>query len=192
MPVKIEMLGHELDAEAQLNVSEIDTDKRLLVPLNWRSLGDCEFPVFNGNLLDVPSLHHHLVVDVDLVLDGLETEPGHVGFLVSVVVDDNPHGPQPGHLLSECVGNKHGVHVELLVADEVEGKPVLSLDCVAEGPPRGQRHCKVRVITHTLWDWGAGEVIGAHELVTDLVILTHAIVTVLCSVERERGERDVV
>ena len=186
------MLSHELDTEAQLNVSEIDTDKRLLVPLNWRSLGDCEFPVFNGDLLDVPSLQHHLVVDVDLVLDGLETEPGHVGFLVSVVVDDDPHGPQPGHLLSVCVGNKHGVHVELLVADEVEGKPVLSLDCVAEGPPRGQRHCKVRVITNVRTRLHAGEVVGAHELFAYIKIIAHAIVTVLCSVERERGERDVV
>ena len=132
VPVQVEMFRHELDAETQLYIFQLNVHKRLLVTFSRWSFRDDQLSVLKCDFFDVSCLKNHLVVNVDLVFDGLETELGHVGFLVAVVVDDDAHCPQPGHLLSVCIGNKHGIHVELLVADEVEGKAVFSLDSVAE------------------------------------------------------------
>ena len=147
MPVEIQMLRHELDAEAQLHVVEVHSHERLLVALCWRRLRDHQFPVLDGDLLDVSGLKDHLVVDVDLVVDGDEAQLGHVAPLVGVVLHHDAHGPQPRHLLAVRVGNEHGVHVDLIVADEVEGESVLSLHGVAQGLSGSQGHCEMRIVT---------------------------------------------
>ena len=148
VPVQIEVFSHELDTEAQLHVFEVHTHKRLLVPFTWWCFRDYQFAIDKCDSLDVSRLQNHLVVNVDGVLDGLKAEFGHIGLLVAVVVDDDTHGPQPGDLFSECVGNKHGIHVDLLVADQIEGKAVFSLDSVAEGLAGGESDCKVRIVSN--------------------------------------------
>ena len=92
VPVEIEMLGHELNAEAEVNVLEVDTYKWLLVALGRGCFRDSQFSIMEGDFLDIACLKDHLVIDVDPVLDGLESEAGHVRLLVAVVVDDNSHG----------------------------------------------------------------------------------------------------
>ena len=129
VPVQVEMFRHEPDAETQLYIFQINMHKRLLVTFSQWSFRNDQLSVLKCDLFNISCLQNHLVVNVDIVFDGLETELGHVGFLVAVVVDDDAHCPQPGHLLSVCIRNKHGIHAELLVA---EGKAVFSLDSVAE------------------------------------------------------------
>ena len=92
VPVEIEMFGHELDAEAEVNVLEVDTYKWLLVALGRGCFRDSQFSILEGDFLDIACLKDHLVIDVDPVLNGLESESGHVRFLVAVVVDDDSHG----------------------------------------------------------------------------------------------------
>ena len=86
------MFGHELDAETQINVLEVDTYKWLLVALSRGCFGDSHFSIREGDFLDVSCFEDHLLIDVDPVLNGLESEPGHVRVLIAVVVDDDSHG----------------------------------------------------------------------------------------------------
>ena len=86
------MFGHELDAETQINVLEVDTYKWLLVALGRGCFGDSHFSIREGDFLDVSCFEDHLLIDVDLVLNGLESEPGHVRVLIAVVIDDDSHG----------------------------------------------------------------------------------------------------
>ena len=86
------MLSHELDAEAEVNVFEVDTYKWLLVALGRGCFRDSHFSIMEGDFFDIACLKYHLVIDVDPVLDGLESEPGHVRVLIVVVVDDDSHG----------------------------------------------------------------------------------------------------
>ena len=48
------------------------------------------------------------------------------------VLDDNSEGADPSNLVALRIGDKKSVHVDFFVADEVEGKAVLSLHSVAE------------------------------------------------------------
>ena len=189
MPVEIEVLSHELDAETELHVHQVNTHHRLLVTFYWRSLGNDQLPILEGQFLDVMSFEIHLVVDVNQVLDGFEPQLGPVGLLVAVMVDDDAHIAQPGHLLSFGIRNKHGIHIEPLVADEVEGKVVLSLDCVAEQLSIWKTHGKVRIVTKPTHR-SAGEVVGTAQFCADLICLTRFTRTVLCIGSMEDKEEE--
>ena len=46
--------------------------------------------------------------------------------------DSNSNGPQPSVVIGSGIWNKKSIHLKLVIADEVEGGVVQSLESVAE------------------------------------------------------------
>ena len=82
------------------------------------------------------------------------------GCLVAVVVDSDADGAEPSVVPVGLVGNKEGIHLELAVADQVEGGVVDTLEGVAEKVSSGQSDGKVWVRSHAhlrFIDWKTRE-----------------------------------
>ena len=147
VPEQVKMLGQKLDAEAQSGILEIDIDLWILEAFHRWGLRYTQFAIAEGQLLDISRLKDNFVINVNLLLQGFKPQCCGVGFPVSILYNDS-HGAKPGDLISAGVRYKQGIHEDHLVADEVEGKAMLSLHCVAEELSTGECNTEVRVITH--------------------------------------------
>ena len=128
-PEDVQMFIHELDGETEGHIMQIHEHFRILETLDGRSFGDCQFAIGKGQLLDVSSTELHLVTDVDLIFLGDKPQRRGIRLLVTAVHSSDTNGTHPGDFRPAGVWQKHGVHLDLLIADEVEGKVVLSLYC---------------------------------------------------------------
>ena len=127
MPEQIQMLVHELDGEAELDIPKVHVHRGILEAFCRRGFRDEQLAVTEGQLLDIPSLEDDLISDMDGLVLGFEPQSGAVGLLVAAVVYDDPNRSQPRDFLSAGIRHKHGVHVDHLVPDQVKGKAVFSL-----------------------------------------------------------------
>ena len=100
-----------------------------------------------GDLLNVFGLKRHSISDMDFMRPGIKLEFGHVGTLIVRILNCKANRAQPGDFLSARIGQEHGIHVEFVVTDEVEGKSMFSLHSVAEEVSTWQHDAEVRVIT---------------------------------------------
>ena len=142
------MLVHELDGEAELDVLKIHVHRRILEAFCWRGLRDDELAIGEGQLLDIPSLQRNLVPDVDRLVLGFEPQSCAIGPPVAALAYDDPDRSQPRDFLSARIRHKHGVHVDHLVANQIEGEAVFSLHRVTEQLSAGQCNAEMRIVSH--------------------------------------------
>ena len=83
--------------------------------------------------------------DDNCVVCSYELECGH---LLAIVVDSDTNGTNPCVVDTTRVWNKESIHLELTVADDVEGGVVLSLEGVAEKTAFRKTNAKVWVRTN--------------------------------------------
>ena len=95
-----------------------------------------------GQLLDGLGFKLDSLSNPDKLVSSCELECGN---LLAIVVDSNPNGTQPGVVIVSVIGNKEGIHLELVVTDEVESGVRLTLEGVAEQSSSRQPDGKVRV-----------------------------------------------
>ena len=74
MPEDVQMLIHELDGETEGHVVQIHKHFRVFETDSRGSLGDGQFAIGEGQLLDVPCMEYHLVTDVDLIFLGYKPQ----------------------------------------------------------------------------------------------------------------------
>ena len=87
------------------------------------------------------------IVDVDHLVVGIESYLCGIGFLVVGLLHDHPQGANPGDLITNSIFYEKGVHLEEIVADEVEWEVLFSVDREAEELARGKLDAVVRVPT---------------------------------------------
>ena len=68
--MSMQMLIHELDGETEGHIMQIHEHRRVLEALNRGSLGDGQFAIGEGQLLNVSCMEYHFITDVDLIFLG--------------------------------------------------------------------------------------------------------------------------
>ena len=114
---------------------------------SWFCFRDGHLSIGEGQFLDILGTEDNLIVDVDGFLLCFEPQLCVVQTTIVAVSDDDSHGTKPGDLFSACVWDKLGVHDELFVVDEVEGKTLFTLDSVAKHLSRGKIDTEVRIVS---------------------------------------------
>ena len=147
VPEDIQVFTQELHGEGNLHILEIHIDGRVLERVSGRSLRDHQLPILEGHLLDVLRHQFHRVSNVDLLLDGLETESCGIVLLIGVILHDDPHGPHPSNLRTTRVRDKLGIHDHFLVGNEVERESMFPLDGVAEETSSREDDAEMRIIS---------------------------------------------
>ncbi len=149
VPVEIQVLIHECDAEAQCKVLEVNVHLGVFEAFHWRSLGDGQLSIIESQLLNVHGLQLNLVIDVDLPLQSLEPHGSGIRLFIAIALDNDPHGTEPCDFLSARIWYKLGIHLNFVIADEVESKTMLSLHRVAEHLSIRHSNTEMWIITNT-------------------------------------------
>ena len=85
--------------------------------------------IVEGQLLDGLGFKCYSLSNPDQLISSCELECGN---LLAIVVNSNSNGTQPGVVIVSVIGNKESIHLELVIADEVESGIRLTLEGVAE------------------------------------------------------------
>ena len=146
MPVEIKMVVFgESNSEVEIGVYELDLDAR--VPgsaVGWH-LKHGQFAIVEGELLDGLCLHLDSIPDCDELICRCELDTSR---LLAVMEDGDSNRAKPSVVPVGVVRDKEGIHLELLVADQVEGGVVDTLECVAEKVASREPDGKVWVRAH--------------------------------------------
>ncbi len=149
VPVEIQVLIHECNAEAQFKVLKVNVHLGVFEAFHWRSLRDGQLSITEGHLLNVPGLQLNLAIYVDLPLKGNYSYGNGIRLIIAIFFYSDPHVTEPGDFLSARVPHKLGIHVDFPVTNEVEYKTVLSLHRVAEHVSIRHSNAEMWVITDT-------------------------------------------
>ena len=114
-----------------------------------RSICDKHFVISEHERVYAACIKGDFIANVNFIIFCLESQAGFVASLVAVgsVVSYYSQGPHPRDLLSLRVGDEDSVHVEVLIADEVKGEAVFSLDCETEKLAGREDYAEVGVIS---------------------------------------------
>ena len=88
---------------------------------------------------------------MNLISPGIKPDLGGVLPLIVCVFHYNSQRSNPSNLITVRVRRKTSVHLQVFIADEIEGKVMFSLNSVAQQLPTWQEDGKVRIITKTNW-----------------------------------------
>ena len=146
MPVEIKMvvLGKP-NSEVEVRVNKLDLDTREPGSVVGGNLKHGQFAVMEGELLDGLGFHLNSVSNPDELVRGCELKSG---GLLAVVKDCDANRAKPSVVPVGVVRNKEGIHLELLVANQVEGGVVDTLEGVAEKVASREPDGKVWVRSH--------------------------------------------
>ncbi len=125
VPVEIQVLIHECDAEAQCKVLEVNVHLGVFEAFHWRSLGDGQLSITEGQLLNVPGLQLNFVIDVDLPLKSLKPQGSGIGLVITIAMDNDPHGTEPGDFFPARIWYKLGIHVDFSLLIRLKEKSCL-------------------------------------------------------------------
>ena len=135
----------ESNSEVEIGVDELDLDARVPRSAVGGHLKHGQFAIVEGELLDGLCLHLDSIPDCDELICRCELDTCR---LLAVVEDGDSNRAKPSVVPVGVVGDKEGIHLELLVADQVEGGVVDALERVAEEVASGEPDGKVWVRAH--------------------------------------------
>ena len=130
MPVEIKVATPgEANSEVEIRVDELDQDTRICVMATFRHLEDSQLVLSKGQPLQLPGVERDFPFYLDRLISSCELQGGH---LLAIMEDSHSDGSQPSVVPVGLIRDKESVHLQLSVADEVEGGVVSSLEGVAE------------------------------------------------------------
>ena len=131
-----------LDGELESSVNKLDMNARV----SWSVVGwnfeHGQLALMEGELLDGLGFEVDSLSNPDQLISNCELKCGH---LLAVMVDGDSNGAQPGVVIVGVVRNKESIHLELVIADQVEDGVALTLEGVAEQSSSGQPDGKMWV-----------------------------------------------
>ena len=132
IPHHVKVFASELDCECQAEVFKIHLHWWIVEFLIHGALRYQQFSTFEYKALNILSLQCHPIIDAYFFLVRLKTNFGDIPPLEVGILDNDAQWSDPGDLLTVCIGNKASIHLQVLIADEVEGKLMFTLNSVAE------------------------------------------------------------
>lgn len=84
-----------------------------------------------GERFNTFGLEGYPIVDMNLISPGIKPDTSGVLSLIVCVFHYNSQGSNPSNLLTARVRHKTSIHLHVLIADEIKGKVMFSLDSVA-------------------------------------------------------------
>ena len=130
------------DGELKSRVNELNMNTRVSWSVVGWNIEHGHFAVVEGQLLDGLCFEFNSLSNPDQLISSCELE---CGRLLASVVDGDSNGPQPGVVIIGVIRNKESIHLELVIADEVENGVGLTLKRVAEQSSSRQPDSKVWV-----------------------------------------------
>ena len=130
MPVEIKVVALcEFDGELESGIDKLHVNTGVFWSVVGWNFEHAQFALLEGQLLDGLGFKHHPLSNLDQLISSRELECGH---LLAAMADSDPNGAQPGIVIVSIIGNKESIHLELVIADEVENGVGLTLEGVAE------------------------------------------------------------
>jgi hypothetical protein len=130
MPVEIKMavLG-ESHGEGELGIDEVHLHARVQLGMVGRNLENRQLAIVEGKLLDGLGVELDSLTNPDQLISSCEPKGG---GLLSITEGSHSDGAQPGVVIISGIGNKESIHLEVVVAQQVEDGVVSTLEGVAE------------------------------------------------------------
>ena len=119
----------ESHGEGELGINEVHLNTRVLVCFVGWSLENGQLALVEGQLLDGLSIKLDFLSNPNQLISSYELE---CGGLLAITEGSHSDGPQPGVVVISGIRNKESIHLKVVVAQQVEGGIVATLEGVAE------------------------------------------------------------
>lgn len=130
VPVEIKVtILSKTNSEVEICLDKLHLDTGISGGVVGWNFQHGQFAPVEGQLLDGFGIQLNPLSNPDQLIDGSELE---CGGLLAIVKDGDSNGSQPSVLPVGVVWNKESIHLEVVIADEVEGRVVDTLESVAE------------------------------------------------------------
>ena len=130
MPVDVKMavLGKP-DCEVEVRVNKLNLNMRVSGGMVGWNLENSQFTIVERKSLNSLCLELDSLSYTEKLINSSEQKCVH---LLPFVEDSNSYGSQPSVVIGSGIWNKESIHLELIIAEEVEDAVMQSLESVAE------------------------------------------------------------